>query len=151
MPALAVTCYEVIDRTNTVIFRDPQTPVDLSAAGAPLRDAMYKRGEQLVIYDTDQCIVIRQATTGGRNLTTEEIVAGWRSYVNSGFGGTSSGTGVRRRHLRPMPTTSDRHPRPREQRPTAPGGPGNRTELVFVVYRSPIHQGADKCRAPMIR
>jgi hypothetical protein len=107
MPVFAITCYEVIDRTNAVVFRDSQTPVDLSTAGAPLLDAMYKRGEQLVIYDTNTCIVIRPSTTGSRKLTTEEIVAGWRSFGNSGFGGTygstvatDSGGGI----FRPMPT-----------------------------------------------
>ena len=122
MPALAVTCYEVIDRTNTVIFRDSQTPVDLSAAGAPLRDAMYKRGEQLVIYDTDTCSVIRQATTGGRNLTTEEIVAGWRSYVNSGFGGTYGGTVSAGGIFVPMPKDVGQTPAAQGAAP-APGGP----------------------------
>ena len=92
MPALAVTCYEVIDRTNVVVFRDSQTPVDLSAAGAPLRDAMYKRGEQLVIYDTTTCIVIRPSTTSSRKLSADEVIAGWRSFGKSGFGGTYGGT-----------------------------------------------------------
>jgi hypothetical protein len=93
MPVLAVTCYEVIDRTNAVVFRDLQTPVDLSAAGAPLRDAMYRRGEQLVIYDTSSCIVIRPSTTGSRALTSDEIVAGWRPMPlegKSGWGSYSS-------------------------------------------------------------
>ena len=119
MPALAVTCYEVIDRTNTVIFRDSQTPVDLSAAGAPLRDAMYKRGEQLVIYDTDKCSVIRQATTGGRKLTTEEIVGGWKSYAISGFGGSyGAGGGI----YVPMPTDVGQTPAA-QGAAAAPGGP----------------------------
>ena len=75
MPVLAVTCYEVIDRTNAVVFSDSQTPVDLSDAGAPARDAMLKRGELLVIYDTNTCIVIgRGAATGNRKATVEEIV-----------------------------------------------------------------------------
>ena len=113
VPVFATTCYEVIDRTNVVIFRDSQTPVDLSAAGAPLRDAMYKRGEQLLIYDTDQYIVIRPSTTSSRTLTTDEIVAGWRSFGKSGFGGTYGGTmatdsggGV----FVPMPTDVGRTP-----------------------------------------
>jgi hypothetical protein len=79
-PALALTCYEVIDRTNTVVYRDARTPVDLSAAGAPARDAMRDRGELLVIFDTSHCVVVGRATqTGSRKFTVDEIVAEWQS------------------------------------------------------------------------
>ena len=79
VPALAGTCYEVIDRNGVVIVRDTSTPVDLSTAGAPARDAMRSRGELLVIFDVDTCVVLGRATpTGSRTLTTDEIVAGWR-------------------------------------------------------------------------
>ena len=91
MPVLAVTCYEVIDRTDNVIFRDSQSPVDLSAAGAPLRDAMYRRGEQLIIFDTNACAVIGQTTqTGIKKLTVDEIVAEWRVFSGPSSWGTYS-------------------------------------------------------------
>ena len=93
MPVSAITCYEVIDRNNVVILRDTSTPVDLSNAGAPAREAMRSRGESLVIYDAQTCMVAgRVSSTGGRTLTTDEIVAGWRSFGNSGFGGTYGST-----------------------------------------------------------
>ena len=45
MPAAATMCYEIIDRNNVVILRDTNSPVDLSNAGAPAREAMRSRGE----------------------------------------------------------------------------------------------------------
>ena len=42
-PAMAVTCYEIIDRTDTVVFRDSRPPVDMSAAGTAAREAMRAR------------------------------------------------------------------------------------------------------------
>ncbi len=78
MPVLAVTCYEVIDRNDTVIFRDSWTPVDLSAAGARSRAAMRERGELLVIFDAQTCLVVgRSSGAGIEKLTVDEIVAEW--------------------------------------------------------------------------
>jgi hypothetical protein len=83
LPAHAVICYEVIDRTDAVVFRDTRSPVDLSEAGARSRAAMRERGELLVIFDTQACIVAGRLTgSGARKLTVEEIVAEWRN--NSG-------------------------------------------------------------------
>ena len=89
LPALAGTCYEILDRNGVVALRDTVSPVDLSAAGAPAREAMRNRGELLVIFDTETCVLVGKATTtGSRTLTTDEIVAGWKSMGRSGFGGT---------------------------------------------------------------
>ena len=44
MPAFAITCYEIIDRNDEVIFRDTKSPVDLSNARAPAREAMRRSG-----------------------------------------------------------------------------------------------------------
>ncbi len=93
MPALAITCYEIIARNDVVILRDTKSPVDLSYAGAPAREAMRSRGELLVFYDAATCMVVnRSAPTGSRSFTTDEIVAGWKSFGNSGFGGTYGST-----------------------------------------------------------
>ena len=95
MPVPAAICYEIIDRNGVVILRDTNSPVDLSAAGAPAREAMRSRGELLVIFDTETCVLIGKATmTGSRTLTTDEIVAGWKSFGKSGFGGTYGATVV---------------------------------------------------------
>jgi hypothetical protein len=102
MPAFAVTCYEVTDRTDTVIFRDSRTPVDLSEAGMRVRAAMRERGELLVIFDTPACTLVgRGAEAAGRKLTTDEIVAEWRDNWSTNsyrlwspnFGGSSPNFG----------------------------------------------------------
>src|SRR5512137_2280297 len=94
MPVLAITCYEVIDRNDVVVLRGTRSPVDLSNAGAPARDAMRSRGELLVIFYTENCVLAGRATAdGGRTLTTDEIVAGWKAMpvdVKSGWGTYSS-------------------------------------------------------------
>jgi len=93
MPVLASTCYEVIDRNDVVLSRDTSSPVDLSTAGAPAREAMRSRGELLVIYDTETCVLLGRPTpAGSKTLATDEIVAGWRSFGKSGFGGTYGST-----------------------------------------------------------
>jgi len=100
MPAAAVSCYEVIDRSNVVIYRDTTSPVDLSDAGKRSRDAMRSRGELLVFFDTDTCVVLGHTTAAGSpTLTVDEIVGGykgfagknaWSSYKTSWTGSTGS-------------------------------------------------------------
>jgi len=86
-PALAGTCYEVIDRTDALIFRDSRPPVDMSQAGAASREAMRQRGEQLIIFEIDKCAPLgRLGTPGNKALTVDEIVAEWRNN----YGGTAS-------------------------------------------------------------
>ena len=87
-PALALNCFEVFDRSDVLIYRDTVPPVDLSAAGAPAREAMRARGETLVFFDTDVCIIVGNAgATPGRPLTTEEIIAEWKSFGGRGRSG----------------------------------------------------------------
>ena len=88
MPVVAITCYEVIDRNDVVILRETRSPVDLSHAGAPAREAMRSRGELLVIFDAEDCAAFgRVSRDGSRTLTTDEIVAGWRPTPVEGKGG----------------------------------------------------------------
>ena len=83
MPVLAITCYEVIDRNDVVVLRGTRSPVDLSNAGAPARDAMRRRGDLLVIFSTENCVLVGSATAdGGRTLNADEIVAGWRPMLS---------------------------------------------------------------------
>ena len=83
MPVFAITCYEVNDRNGVVILRGTRTPVDLSNAGAPAREAMRGRGELLVIFNTENCVLVGRATAeGGMTLTADEIVAGWRPMLS---------------------------------------------------------------------
>ena len=88
MPVLAITCYEVIDRNDVVVLRGTRSPVDLSIAGAPARDAMRSRGELLVIFNTENCVPVGRATAdGGGTLNTDEIVAGWKPMLGDGKSG----------------------------------------------------------------
>jgi hypothetical protein len=85
--AQAVTCDIVIDRNGTVVYQDVVPPVDMSARGAPAREQMRQRGEQLMIIEASQCpkLVFSNATgTAG----VDEIVSGMRPYVgiNGGMG-----------------------------------------------------------------
>ena len=83
MPVLANTCYEVIDRNDVVVLRGTRSPVDLSSAGAPAREAMRGRGELLVIFNTENCVLVGPTTAeGGMTLTADEIVAGWRPMAS---------------------------------------------------------------------
>ncbi len=66
MPVFAITCYEVIDRNNVVILRGTRPPVDLSNAGAPAREAMRGRGELLVIFSSENCVLVGRAARGWR-------------------------------------------------------------------------------------
>jgi len=90
MPVFAITCYEVIDRNDVVVLRGTRSPVDLSNAGAPAREAMRGRGELLVIFSSENCVLVGKATAdGGRTLTADEIVAGWKPMLSerkSGWG-----------------------------------------------------------------
>jgi len=94
MPVFAITCYEVIDRSEGVIFRSTRPPVDLSNAGAPAREAMRGRGELLVIFNAENCVLAGRATAdGGRTLTADEIVVGLKPMLSerkSGWGTYSS-------------------------------------------------------------
>lgn len=122
MPAFAITCFEVIDRNDVVIFRGTNSPVDLSNAGAPAREAMRSRGELLIIFDVETCWVVSRASpTGSVSRTTDEIVAGWRSFGKSGFGGTYGSTVATESgggNFAPMPT--DRSPSGTRPSPATP-------------------------------
>jgi hypothetical protein len=82
-PAHANTCYFVFDRSDNVIYRNPQPPVDMSDRGAASRDAMRRRGEYLLFYDTDRCAPLAFLTGPGTpgTLSVDQIVAGYPTMV----------------------------------------------------------------------
>ena len=53
--AYALTCHIVLDRADTVVYRDIVPPVDLSERGRAARAAMRQRGEFLLMMESDQC------------------------------------------------------------------------------------------------
>jgi hypothetical protein len=89
--ASALTCHIVLDRTDTVVYRDIVPPVDLSERGRAARAAMRQRGEFLLMMEADQCtrFVATTGAAGAGGATVDEIVAGLRSYP-----GASSSGGV---------------------------------------------------------
>ena len=117
-PTHAVTCYQIIDRADNVVFRDSVSPVDLSEAGGRMRNAMRERGELLVIFDTDTCVVAGRLTgAGNRTLTVDEIIAEWRSN----WGTNSYGRWAPTYDRSPAPAQSSaQSPAPAPAAPTAP-------------------------------
>ena len=94
-PAFASTCYFVYDRSDTVIYRDAQPPVDMSARGVNARDAMRQRGEYLMFVDTAPCAPLAFLTGPGTpgTLSVDEIVAGYPTMAKPD---ATSGAVVRR-------------------------------------------------------
>jgi hypothetical protein len=87
--ASALTCHIVLDRADTVVYRDTVPPVDLSERGRAARAAMRQRGEFLLMIEADQCsrFVATTGAAGAGGATVEEIVAGLRPYQVAGSGG----------------------------------------------------------------
>jgi hypothetical protein len=94
--AYALTCHIVLDRADTVVYRDIVPPVDLSERGRAARAAMRQRGEFLLMIEADQCsrFVATTGAAGAGGATVEEIVAGLRSYQVAGSGGGVMSSGA---------------------------------------------------------
>jgi hypothetical protein len=94
--AYSLTCHIVLDRADTVIYRDIVPPVDLSERGRAARAAMRQRGEFLLMMEADQCgrFVATTGAAGAGGATVDEIVAGLRSYPGAGGGGGVMSSGV---------------------------------------------------------
>ena len=94
--AYALTCHIVLDRADTVVYRDIVPPVDLSERGRAARTAMRQRGEFLLMIEADQCsrFVATTGAAGAGGASVEEIVAGLRSYQVAGSGGGVMSSGA---------------------------------------------------------
>jgi hypothetical protein len=88
----AVTCYTVVDRSDTTIYQDSEPPFDLSDRGAADREAMRARNEFMTVYESDHCpsVSAPPGTTAYRAATVEEIVSGIRDYARVTGGVTTS-------------------------------------------------------------
>ena len=85
VPAAAAPCYVVMNRSDAVIYQGPLPPVDLSSAGDSAREAMRKRGEVLINFDTSTCPLRKPSpATGKSEASVDEIVSGIRSYSLQG-------------------------------------------------------------------
>lgn len=101
--ACAANCYTVLDRSDNVIYRGTISPVDLSDAGKAERDAMRRRGEHLIIADTDRCpgVEFFTGSAGSATLNVDQIVGG----ITPMRGRTPTGTTV------PFPSATDSAPK----------------------------------------
>lgn len=88
----ATTCHIVLDRSDTVIYRDVVPPVDLSERGSTARAAMRQRGEFLLMMESDQCasFVAQTGAAGAGGASVDDIVAGLRAYPGLASGGVMS-------------------------------------------------------------
>jgi hypothetical protein len=94
--ASAVTCYTVVDHSDTTIYQDSEPPFDLSTEGGPAaRGALRARNEFLMIYESEHCPPVSPppGTTAYRAATVEEIVAGIRDYARATGGGVTTSRG----------------------------------------------------------
>jgi hypothetical protein len=98
VPAAAINCYQVIDRNDAVIYRGTIPPIDLSEKGNAEREAMRKRGQQLIAMDVDRCLGVEYFTgaAGSASLSVDEIVGGiqMRGKTPGGYVPPSSGAGA---------------------------------------------------------
>lgn len=82
-PAHAITCYSILDRTDSTVYQDTQPPFDLSTeGGAAARNALRSRNEYLIIAETDRCPLVSAppGATGYQPASVDEIVAGIMPY-----------------------------------------------------------------------
>jgi hypothetical protein len=83
LPAQAITCYSIIDRTDSTVYQDTTPPFDLSTeGGTAARNTLRSRNEFLVIAETDRCPLVSAppGSTGYQPASVEEIVAGVMPY-----------------------------------------------------------------------
>jgi hypothetical protein len=113
--ASAVVCFTLMDKSDQVIYRGYDAPVDLSAAGAAEREAMRRRGEYMIISYPDDCLLVSASrwTTGSYGpASVEDIVSEIRPFASGARSGTPTSIGG--------PVTS---PLPPAQAPITTGGP----------------------------
>lgn len=98
--ANALVCYVVLDRSDNVVYRDLEPPVDMSAqsvAGTAARDKLRQAGEFLYFFTTDRCPPVSLSTASGRGrpATIEEIIAVIPTIGSPGAGTGAPVTGFR--------------------------------------------------------
>jgi len=94
--ASAVVCFTLMDKSDQVIYRGYDSPVDLSAAGAADREAMRRRGEYMIIAYPDDCLLVsasRWTTAGYGPASVEDIVSDMRPFASGAPSGTPTSYG----------------------------------------------------------
>jgi len=54
----ATTCYVILDAKETIVYRAPMPPVDMSDRGAAAREALRQEGNYLLFMETERCVPI---------------------------------------------------------------------------------------------
>lgn len=95
-PSAAVTCYEILDRSDNVVYRGTLAPVDLSDKGAAEREALRQRGQHLIAMEVDRCLGVEYFTgaAGSAALTVDQIVGGIQMRGRSPVGNAPAGGGA---------------------------------------------------------
>lgn len=77
-PAHALVCFVVIDRDDTVIYRATLPPVDMSAEGDAMREALRARRQHLMFVEFDRCpeVSYRFGEAGSRSLSIDSAIDG---------------------------------------------------------------------------
>jgi len=86
--ASAITCYLILDRNDSVVYRDSSPPFDLTETQSPQRVALRQRGHHLVIAEFDNCYSVGYVTTanGGGTVTVDEIVMQLKPAIGTTVG-----------------------------------------------------------------
>ena len=99
-PASAVICYTVLDKSDAVLYRGYETPVDMSATGAAARESMRRQGQYMMVSYPDECLLVggsrwMSASQTGTYApaTVDEIVSGMRPFASGAPSGTPSSVG----------------------------------------------------------
>ena len=92
--AVAAPCYIVVDRNDTVVYRDVTPPFDLTdprKPASPERAEMRRRGLHLIVADFEKCNAVGyiSPTTGATTATVDEIVMRLPSAIPTSSGGRS--------------------------------------------------------------
>jgi hypothetical protein len=99
-PASAVMCYTVLDKSDAVLYRGYEPPVDMSAAGSAARESMRRQGQYMMVSYPEECLLVggsrwMSASQTGTYApaTVDEIVSGMRAFASGAPSGTPTSIG----------------------------------------------------------
>lgn len=86
--AVAAPCYIIIDRNDVIVYRDIESPIDLSPTGAADRAALRQRGHHLLVAEFENCYPVGYVVpvTGFSTTSVDDIVTQLRPAMSPGLG-----------------------------------------------------------------
>jgi len=113
LPATAAMCYVLVDRNDTVVYRDSYSPIDLSDRGTADREMLRKRGEHLIAMDVESCPTINYflGPAGSRTLSVDQVVDGVPVVDGAGARPTSRAAAAKGTQAKPRAADSSRRTR----------------------------------------